>query len=137
MPALDRLQAELGGPEFAVVPLSIDRNGIDAVNKFYSENGIHDLPIYIDASGKAVRELGAVGLPTTLILDRAGQEIARVVGPLDWDASIVAQFVNPSGATYTSSTSVHGDAKHGGAPHPVDSGPLTRGFQWLKALFVR
>src|SRR6516225_11846009 len=92
MPALDRLQAELGGPEFAVVPLSIDHNGVDAINKFYSEIGIRNLPIYVDASGKAIRELGAVGLPTTVILDRSGQEIVRVVGPLDWEPSVVVEF---------------------------------------------
>src|SRR6516165_9009967 len=63
MPALDRLQADLGGPEFTVVPLSIDRNGIEAINKFYSEMGIRNLPIYIDVSGKVIRDLGAVGLP--------------------------------------------------------------------------
>ena len=134
MPALDRLQADLGGPEFAVVPLSIDRHGIEAIYKFYSDVGIRNLPIYLDASGKAIRELGAVGLPTTLILDRAGQEIARVVGPSDWDASVVAEFLKPSSISVQETIR---NAEHGGASPPVDPGPLTRGFRWLKALFVR
>jgi thiol-disulfide isomerase/thioredoxin len=140
MPALDRLQAELGGPDFAVVPLSIDRNGVEAINKFYSEIGIRNLPMYVDASGKAIRELGAVGLPTTLILDRAGQEMARVVGPLEWDASVVVEFIKPSSTTPTSSAPIQQtrrDADHGAAPQPAEPGALRRGFQWLKALFVR
>jgi thiol-disulfide isomerase/thioredoxin len=118
MSALDRLQADLGGPEFAVVPLSIDRNGFEAVNKFYSENGIRNLPIYIDTSGKAVRELGAVGLPTTLILDRAGQEVARVVGPLDWEPSVIVEFLKPSGAAHAPSAPIQQtirDPDYGGA----------------------
>src|SRR5260370_9861215 len=57
MPALDRVQAALGGPEFAVVPLSIDR-GIEKITKFYAEIGIRNLLIYIDAAGRATRDLG-------------------------------------------------------------------------------
>jgi len=77
------------------VPLSIDRGGVDRVAKFYAEIGIRQLPIYIDISGKAVRELGAVDLPTTLILDRGGQEVSRIVGPAEWDAPEVAEFLTP------------------------------------------
>jgi len=70
MPALDRLQAVLGGPDFEVVPLSIDR-AVDAVKKFYAETGVHNVGIFIDTSGQAARSLGAVGVPTTLLIDRA------------------------------------------------------------------
>jgi thiol-disulfide isomerase/thioredoxin len=93
MPALDRLQAALGGRNFAVVPLSIDRGGRETVAKFYVEIGIRELPVYTDTSGEALRALGAVGLPTTLVLDRAGEEIARIVGPAEWDAPEVVEFL--------------------------------------------
>jgi thiol-disulfide isomerase/thioredoxin len=134
MPALDRLQADLGGPEFAVVPISIDRDGIEAINKFYSETGIRNLPIYVDVSGKAIRELGAVGLPTTLILDRAGQEIARVVGPLDWEASVVVEFLKPSSAEPPPSVPIQQTTPEDEAAKPS---AFRRGFQWLKALLIR
>ena len=93
MPALDRLQTSLGGRNFAVVPLSIDHGGRETVAKFYAENGIRELPVYTDTSGEALRALGAVGLPTTLVLDRAGEEIARIVGPAEWDAPEVVEFL--------------------------------------------
>jgi thiol-disulfide isomerase/thioredoxin len=93
MPALDRLQTSLGGRNFAVVPLSIDRGGRETVAKFYAEIGIRELPVYTDTSGEALRALGAVGLPTTLVLDRAGEEIARIVGPAEWDAPEVVEFL--------------------------------------------
>ena len=86
MPTLDRLQGALGGADFQVVALSIDRNGPDVVRKFYGEVGIRHLDMHIDRSGTAVRELGAVGLPTTLLIDRAGREVGRLVGPAEWDA---------------------------------------------------
>ena len=81
MPALDRLQAKLGGPGFEVVPLSIDREGLPVVKAFYEELGLKALGIYVDQSGKANRQLGAVGIPTTLLVDREGRELGRTLGP--------------------------------------------------------
>ena len=86
MPALDRLQAKLGGPDFEVVALSVDQQGAQAVRKFFEEIGIEALERYIDPSAQAAFKLGAVGLPVTLLVDRGGREIGRHVGPAAWDA---------------------------------------------------
>ena len=86
LPALDRLQAQLGGPEFEVVALSVDQQGAGPVRKFFSEVGIKALERYIDPSAQAGFKLGAVGLPATLLVDRRGREIGRHVGPAEWDA---------------------------------------------------
>ena len=93
MPALDRLQAELGGPDFEVVALSIDRGGMDAVRKFFADIGIRTLAMYLDSSGQALRQLGAVGLPMTLLIERDGREIGRLIGPAEWDAPEMIEFV--------------------------------------------
>jgi thiol-disulfide isomerase/thioredoxin len=85
MPALDRLETALAGPNFQVVPLSIDRGGADVVRKFFAEIGIKKLGMYLDVSGDATRKLSVVGLPTTIILDRDGREIGRLIGPAEWD----------------------------------------------------
>lgn len=95
MPSLDRLQLALTGPDLAVVPVSIDRGGIDAVSKFYAETGVTHLAKYIDTSGSAVRELGVVGVPATLIIGPTGDEIGRVVGPAEWDAPEVIELLKP------------------------------------------
>jgi thiol-disulfide isomerase/thioredoxin len=92
MPTLDRLQAALGGPDFEVVALSIDRAGMGVVEAFYAEIGVKNLARYIDESGKAAQQLNAVGLPTTLLLDREGREIARHVGPAEWDTPEMVTF---------------------------------------------
>src|SRR5260370_23917560 len=86
IPTLDRLQSALGGDGFEVVALSIDRGGLDIVRKFYREIRVSHLATYVDASGGAFRDLAIVGLPTTLLIDRAGREIGHLVGPAEWDA---------------------------------------------------
>ncbi len=85
MPALDRLQAKLGSAEFKVVPLSIDRGGLEKVKGFYRELSLEALPIYVDETGKASQQLATIGIPTTLLIDQVGQELGRLVGPAEWD----------------------------------------------------
>lgn len=93
MPTLDRLQARLGGLDFQVIALSLDRQGPAVVHDFYASTGIKQLELLIDPSAKAARVLGAAGLPTTLLIDRQGREIGRLLGPADWDApQMVALF---------------------------------------------
>lgn len=93
MPTLDRLQAELGGPGFQVLALSIDRGGFEAVTKFYAEVGVKHLGMYLDSSSQAASTLGAVGLPTTLLIDRDGSEMGRLVGPAEWDSPDMIAFI--------------------------------------------
>jgi thiol-disulfide isomerase/thioredoxin len=85
MPALDQLQAEVGASHLLVLPLSIDRRGLAAVEKFYEQNRLTSLGIYLDRSGDAASELDTVGVPMTLLIDRSGQEVGRRLGGLSWD----------------------------------------------------
>jgi thiol-disulfide isomerase/thioredoxin len=86
MPALDRLQAALGGPDFEVVALSLDRGGAAASKKFLDATGASKLALYVDSTGKLANEFKAVGLPTTVLIGRDGREIGRLLGPAEWDA---------------------------------------------------
>ncbi|TGD92265.1 TlpA family protein disulfide reductase [Methylobacterium nonmethylotrophicum] len=85
MPALDRLQNKLGGPDFQVIALSVDRGGISAVNRFYQDVGVRNLPVFVDLLGTVLQKAEATGLPTTLLFDRNGREIGRFAGPAEWD----------------------------------------------------
>jgi thiol-disulfide isomerase/thioredoxin len=87
MPALDRLQAKMGGSDFAVVPLSIDHRGRDVVERFYRELELKSLGIYLDTSSEAAYLLNADGMPTTLLIDREGRELGRVIGAAEWDGA--------------------------------------------------
>lgn len=134
MPALDRLQATLGGPDFVVVPMSIDRGGLDKVRKFYAEIGVSHLAKYIDTSGAAVRELGAVGIPATLIIDHAGNEVGRVVGPAEWDAPEIVELLKSVMAKTSSPNNRAREIEPMQAARNDPPGLFTRGVEWLKAL---
>jgi thiol-disulfide isomerase/thioredoxin len=93
MPTLDRLQAWLGGKDFLVMALSIDRKGIEAVKDFYREVGVEGLAIYLDPSGKGSHSLAIPGVPTTLLINREGHEIARKLGEARWDSPEMVSLV--------------------------------------------
>ena len=116
MPTLDRLQAKLGGPDFEVVALSIDRAGIGVVSAFYDEIGVQQLAKYIDESSRTAGELNAVGLPTTLLIDREGREIGRHVGPAQWDTSEMVDFLEQQIARASGALRPGRDRKWAGSP---------------------
>jgi hypothetical protein len=85
MPALDHLEAKLGGKDFKVIALNEDHDGLAQTTAFFEKNELKSLGIYVDPSGRAPFLVHAHGLPTTLIIDRKGMEIGRIVGSADWD----------------------------------------------------
>jgi thiol-disulfide isomerase/thioredoxin len=86
MPSLDRLEGMLGGGDFSVVALSLDRDGLKAPAAFFARQGIARLKLYNDATGEAGLRLKAAGLPLTVVLNEKGEEIARFLGPAEWDS---------------------------------------------------
>ncbi len=139
MPALDRLQALLGGPDFAVVALSIDRKGVEAVHKFYAGVGVRNLAIQLDSAARSIRELSTVGVPTTLLLDRDGRELGRISGPAEWDAPAVVDFLRSivSGQNSVIASSAQADAIKTSKAADDSRGVLNRGLAWLKSLLGR
>jgi thiol-disulfide isomerase/thioredoxin len=85
MPALDRLQADLGGDRFAVVTVATGRNAVPAIQRFFEEQQVTNLPIWRDPKQEFARTMGVLGLPVTVLIDPEGREIGRLTGPAAWD----------------------------------------------------
>lgn len=87
MPALNRLQAKLSPiAEPEVVAISVDPVSFDQLRAFYSVRGIGNMAIYKGDETDVFQALRISGLPKTLLIDRDGQEIGRLIGPTAWDA---------------------------------------------------
>ncbi len=86
MPMLDALQAEFGGEDFEVVTIATGRNAIPGITRFFDEVGVERLPVLLDPKQELAREMAVLGLPITVILNREGQEIARLRGDAEWDS---------------------------------------------------
>jgi len=88
MPALAALQQKLGGENFEVVAVNIDTRNLDKPKAWLQQAGVTGLAYYADASARVFQELKAVGkavgMPTSLLIDGAGCEIASLSGPAEW-----------------------------------------------------
>ncbi len=88
MPALDKLQAALGGDKFQVVTINIDTRDPEKPLAFLKDAGVTHLVYYADPTAKVFQELKlagkAFGMPTTLIIDPSGCEIGEMAGPAEW-----------------------------------------------------
>jgi thiol-disulfide isomerase/thioredoxin len=88
MPALDALQARLGGEKFEVVAVNIDTRNLDKPRTWLEEVGIKRLRYYADPSAKVFQDLKAIGkafgMPTTLLVDASGCELGALAGPAEW-----------------------------------------------------
>ena len=65
--------------------LSVDRAGPERVKQFLDEIGVEHLHVYRDPKAAATRALKVPGLPATLLIDRQGREVGRVLGIAHWD----------------------------------------------------
>jgi thiol-disulfide isomerase/thioredoxin len=91
MPALDKLQAQLGGPHFEVVAVDVDTARLDSRKAFLQQAGVRSLAFYADPTAqilRSLREAGPViGLPTTFLLGADGCEVGAMLGPAVWSST--------------------------------------------------
>ncbi len=101
MPGLDRLQADLGGEDFMVLVLALDRGGMPKVLEFFDEIGLKNLTPYVDKTTKAGRAFKSFGLPTTFLVGADGMELGRLIGPAEWDSAeavaLMKHFIGRAG----------------------------------------
>jgi thiol-disulfide isomerase/thioredoxin len=98
MPALDALQAKLGGDDFEVVAVNIDQRDTAKPRAWLKEVGIERLAYYADPSAKVFQDLRqagkAWGMPTTILVDGAGCEIGTLAGPAEWASEDAIRLVS-------------------------------------------
>ena len=97
MPALDRLQAEMGGPDFAVVAINVDTRNLDKPPQWLRDNGIARLAYYADPGGRVLpaiqKDTGSQGLPTTMLIDAEGCTLGVMKGPAEWSGPDAKRLV--------------------------------------------
>jgi thiol-disulfide isomerase/thioredoxin len=87
MPSLARLSDRLSGEPFRLLAISQDRAGQEVAEPFIREKlGLTEMEIYYDPRLQLGRAMGNKGLPTTYVVDAAGNLIGALTGPAEWDS---------------------------------------------------
>ena len=106
MPALESLQTRLGGPNFEVVAVNIDTRDPEKPRNFLKEANLTRLGYFTDQKAKVFQDLKAIGralgMPTSVLVDGEGCEIATLAGPAEWSSDdairLITAAVNPAAA---------------------------------------
>jgi len=97
MPALEALQSKLGGATFEVVAINIDTRDPDKPRSFLKDANLTRLGYFNDPKAKVFQDLKAVGralgMPTSVLVDAEGCEIATIAGPAEWGGDDAVKLV--------------------------------------------
>jgi thiol-disulfide isomerase/thioredoxin len=97
MPALDRLQTRLGGKDFEVVAINIDTRDPEKPKSFLKDANLTRLSYFSDQKAKVFQDLKAIGralgMPTSVLVDGQGCEIATIAGPAEWDSDDAVKLI--------------------------------------------
>ncbi|MDB5656968.1 MAG: TlpA family protein disulfide reductase [Tardiphaga sp.] len=97
MPALDALQGKLGSTDFEVVAINIDTRDPAKPKAFLKDGNLTKLSYFADANAKVFQDLKSVGralgMPTSVLVDGKGCEIATIAGPAEWASDDAARLI--------------------------------------------
>jgi thiol-disulfide isomerase/thioredoxin len=97
MPALQGLQTRLGGANFEVVAINIDTRDPEKPKNFLKEANLTRLDFFNDQKAKVFQDLKqigrALGMPTSVLMDGQGCEIATIAGPAEWDSDDAIKLI--------------------------------------------
>src|SRR5215813_1984284 len=108
MPSLEGLQTRLQGPDFEVVAINIDTRDPEKSRKFMEDAKLTRLGFFNDQKAKVFQDLKAIGralgMPTSVLVDGQGCEIATIAGPAEWSSDdaikLIQAAVKPKAAGF-------------------------------------
>ncbi len=84
MPSLDILQSNKNFQDLIVLPINVGKENKEKARRFFNDLQIKNLKLYYDDSVKLANTFSLIGLPTTIFIDKDGDEFARIIGSVDF-----------------------------------------------------
>ena len=91
MPSLDKLQANPELDKLKIFAINIGKETLDKVNKFFVDFNIKNFEPYFDPPNTLAKKFSLRGVPTSILINKQGQEFARIMGSIDFEDK---NFVN-------------------------------------------
>ena len=86
LPSLAGLQSAIPKDKFTIVAVDVGRGSPADAAAFLKSHHAGALDVYMDSDIALIRVFGAFGLPMSVLIDPQGREIARAMGPGEWNA---------------------------------------------------
>jgi thiol-disulfide isomerase/thioredoxin len=93
LPSFDRLSTLLAKENIKIYVVSQDKAGNKVVPPYFEKLKLQNLKIYLDNQSSLMKSFRTPVLPTTIIVDRNGMEVSRLVGEINWDSPEVITYL--------------------------------------------
>ena len=91
MPSLDLLQSNKKFKNLKIFPINIGQDNYEKAQKFFDELEVKNLNLFFDTPNTLAKELSLRGVPTTILINKNGEEFARILGSIDFNNE---KFIN-------------------------------------------
>ena len=93
MPSLNRLQANPVFKNLKIIPINVGRDSIEKSQNFFKKLKINNLKIYFDNDVELSNKFLLRGLPTTVFVNKKGEEFARIIGFINFDDNKIIKWL--------------------------------------------
>ena len=95
MPSLDALYLNDNFKNLKIFAVNMEQPNTSKTKKFFADLNIKKLEIYFDSNLNFVKEFKLRGVPTTVLVNKKGQEFARIIGEVNFqDKKFVKWLLN-------------------------------------------
>ena len=84
MPSLDKLYQAKNFKNLQVFAVNMEQPNTLKTKKFFDDLNIKKLEIFFDSNLNFVKEFKLRGVPTTVLINKKGEEFARIIGEIDF-----------------------------------------------------
>ena len=84
MPSLDYLYQNAKFKNLQIFTVNMEQPNRAKANKFFTELNIDKLEIYFDSDLNFVKKFKIRGVPTTILINKKGEEFARIIGEVNF-----------------------------------------------------
>ncbi len=93
MPSLNRLKMNPVFNNLNIIPINVGRDSVEKSKNFYKKLKINNLEIYFDKDVELAKKFLLRGLPTTVFINKQGEEFARVIGFVNFDDKNIIKWL--------------------------------------------
>ena len=85
MPSLDNLQNNPDLNNLKIFAINIGKENIEKIDKFFLDLDIQNFESYFDPPITLAKTFSLRGIPTSILINKDGEEFARIIGSVDFD----------------------------------------------------
>ena len=94
MPSLDKLKVNKKLNNIEIFPINVGNDSIEKSKEFFKDLNIKNLKVYFDPKINLARELSLRGVPTSVLVNKNGEEFARIIGIVDFENPSIVDWLS-------------------------------------------